>query len=101
MKNNDNKPYLEFMTLSEIAAMGKEYDAKMDAIFEHDEKLGYITINAEYPYHIELARIPDVQGLVHWIEHLTGKTWMTGELVGEFIRRVYAIKGWDLHQRRL
>ena len=101
MKNNDNKPYLTFMTPSEIVDMGKEYDAKMDAIFEHDENLGYITINAAYPYHIELARIPDFEGLVHWIEHLTGKSWMTSELVGEFIRRVYAIKGWDLHQRNL
>jgi hypothetical protein len=62
------------MTPSEIVDMGKEYDA---------------------------ARIPDFEGLVHWIEHLTGKSWMTSELVGEFIRRVYAIKGWDLHQRNL
>lgn len=75
-----------------------EYERKMDAIFEHDEKLGYITINAIYPYHIELSRIPDPDGLVNWLDHLLGKDWMTSELVREFIRRVYAIKGWNLHK---
>lgn len=77
------------------------YETKMDAIFEHDKKHGYITINATYPYHIELNRIPDPEGLVHWLDHLMGKHWMTSDLVREFIRRVYAIKGWDLYKRDL
>jgi hypothetical protein len=77
------------------------HERKMDSIFQHDKKLGYITINAAYPYHIELNRIPDPEGLVHWLDHLLGKDWMTSDLVREFIRRVYAIKGWDLHRRSL
>ena len=89
------------MTPSQIAAEAKKHEEKMDSIFDYDEKLGYITINAAYPYHIELSRIPDPEGLVHWLEHLTEKSWMTSDLVGEFIRRVYAIKGWNLYRRNL
>lgn len=89
------------MKWSEIEAAAAEHEAKMDAIFEHDAKLEYITINAAYPYHIELSRIPDPEGLVHWLDHLTGKDWMTSDLVREFIRRVYEIKGWNLHRRNL
>lgn len=73
----------------------------MDAIFEHDSRLGYITINAAYPYHIELSRIPDPEALIHWLDHLTGKPWMTTEIVREFVRRVYRIKGWNLYRREL
>jgi hypothetical protein len=79
----------------------EEHQIRMDVIFEHHEKLGYITINAAYPYHIELSRIPDAEALVHWLDHLTGKWWMTAEIVREFIRRVYRIKGWDIHRRDL
>ena len=79
----------------------EEHQIRMDVIFEHDSKLGYITINAAYPYHIELSRIPDPEALVHWLDHLTGKGWMTTEIVREFIRRVYRIKGWDIHRRYL
>jgi hypothetical protein len=89
------------MKFSQIASKARKHEERMDSIFDHDEKLGYITINAAYPYHIELSRIPDHEGLVHWLEHLTGKPWMTSDLVGEFIRRVYAIKGWNLYRRDL
>ena len=98
------------MTMAELDAAIEEDERKMDAIFEHDEKLGYITIHAPNPYHpdelcspyhIELNRIPDPEGLTHWLHHLTGKEWMTGELVHEFIQRVYDIKGWNLYRRNL
>ena len=79
----------------------EEHQIRMDVIFEHDEKLGYITINAAYPYHIELSRIPDPEALVYWLEHLAGKPWMTAEIVRELIRRVYRIKGWDIYRREL
>lgn len=92
---------LKVMNFSELEAATEQHEAKMDTIFEHDDKQGYITINAAYPYHIELSRIPDPEGLVHWISHLTKKNWMTSDLVHEFIRRVYTIKGWDIHKRDL
>ncbi len=79
----------------------EKHQIRMDVIFKHNEKLGCITINAAYPYHIELSRIPDPEALVHWLDHLTGKWWMTTEIVREFIRRVYQIKGWDIHRRHL
>jgi len=88
-------------TMADMDREAKEHEDRMDAIFEYDENLGFITIKAAYPYHIELKRIPDFEGLLHWLDHLTKKDWMTRELFHEFIRRVYAIKGWNLYRRNL
>lgn len=100
-EKNGSGSILKPLKWSDIETAAKEQEAKMDAIFDYDEKLGYITINAAYQYHIELSRIPDPEGLVHWLHHLTGKDWMTGDLVREFIKRVYEIKGWNLYRRDL
>lgn len=100
--NGNTEPFpWKLKTWSDIEADIEEHKSKMESVFKHDQELGYITINASYPYHIELSRIPDPEGLVHWVEHLAGKDWMTGELIREFIQRVYAIKGWDLYRRNL
>ena len=89
------------MNLDELRAAAEKEQAKMDAIFQHDEECGYITINAMYPYEIQLSRIPDRESLLQWVSHLSGKTWMTRELIREFIRRVGEIKGWNIHHRSL
>lgn len=90
-------------TAREVIADLEKFRERMDATFEHDEKLGHITIKVPYghDYDIELSRIPDPEALLHWVEHLTGKDWMPSELVREFIRRVCSIKGWNLHRRNL
>ncbi len=89
------------MTTGDLAKAAQEHKDKMDRVFEYDAEHDYLTMRAAYPYGIELSRIPDMEALLHWVEHLSSKTWMTGELVREFIRRVCAIKGWDIHRRRL
>ena len=100
-------PQFTIKTLGDIIREAKEHEAEMDSIFEHDSKLGYISIHAPNPhhpnerfgpYHIELSRIPDHAGLLEWTHHLTGKDWMTGELVHEFIQRICEIKGWNLYK---
>jgi len=110
MKTEQQKnalPQFTFKTFSDICREAEEHEAEMDSIFEHDSELGYISIHAPNPYHpnerfspyhIELSRIPDHAGLLEWIHHLTGKDWMTGELVNYFIKRIYEIKGWNLYR---
>jgi hypothetical protein len=106
MKNNTQTKELEMkslrlMTISEMENEANKHQQKMDLFFDYNKKRGYITINVSYPYHIKLSRIPDHEALVHWIEHLTEKEWMNSELLGQFIQRIYEIKGWDLHRRSL
>jgi hypothetical protein len=92
---------IKVMSLEQLEEEARKQDEKMDRIFEYDAKLDYITINAAGPYHIALKRILDPEGLAQWVEHLSHKNWMTSDLIGEFIRRVCSIKGWNLYQRDL
>ena len=87
--------HFTFMTTEQIIQEGEAFRAKMDTIFEIDDKC--ITIKASYPYRIELSRIPNYHALCQWTLHLAGKGWMDGALIKEFISRVCQEKGWDLY----
>jgi len=98
--NENNDDMGRIVSAAEAVIELEAFDAEMDAIFEHDKKLGCITINVAYPYRIELNRITDPESVLRWVHHLTEKTWMTTELVHEFIERVYDIKGWKLYGKK-
>jgi hypothetical protein len=57
---------------------------------------GWLTICGHYP--IELTRIPDERALCEWVYHLTQKTWVTGEIINDFVGAVFAEKGWQLYK---
>lgn len=46
---------------------------------------GLLTINEFYPYQIDMSRLRNKDDLLAWVMHLTEKTWMTHELMREFI----------------
>jgi hypothetical protein len=92
---------IKVLSLDQLEEEARKHEEQMDRNFEYDARLGYLTIHVAYPYHIELRRIPDLEGLVPWVEHLSGKGWMTADLIREFIRRVCFIKGWKLYRRNL
>lgn len=46
---------------------------------------GYIVINVSYEYNIELSRCNTAEKLLHWVWHLTEKTWMTNDVMRRFI----------------
>lgn len=46
---------------------------------------GHIVINVSYEYNIELSRCNTPAKLLHWIWHLTEKTWMTNDVMRRFI----------------
>ena len=83
------------MTKKRGTMIYKKHISKMDATFEHDDKLGCITINIRYPYHIPLSRLSSKSDLLDWVLHLCEKNWMNMEYIAEFIEYVSKIKGWD------
>ena len=37
------------------------------------------------PYRIELARLTNERQILGWVWHLSGKDWMSRELIGQFV----------------
>lgn len=48
-------------------------------------------------YTFNLARVKTPLDLLGWIDHLTEKTWMDRARIHEFVIKVAAYKGWELH----
>ncbi|MEM1145199.1 MAG: hypothetical protein AAGI88_21685 [Pseudomonadota bacterium] len=45
----------------------------------------HIVINVSYEYNIALSRCDTPEKLLHWVWHLTEKSWMTNEVMRRFI----------------
>ncbi len=48
-------------------------------------------------YWIELSEIKSYHDLVGWIHHLVGKTWVTNDMISDFIEAVCAHRGWKIY----
>ena len=48
-------------------------------------KEDHIVINVSYEYNIALSRCDTAAKLLHWVWHLTEKTWMTNDVMRRFI----------------
>jgi hypothetical protein len=46
---------------------------------------GCLTIDIEYPYHIDLNRIDTPEKILGWVWHLAEKTWFTQDHARRFI----------------
>lgn len=46
---------------------------------------GCIVINVSYKYDIDLTSCDTAEKLLHWVWHLTEKTWMTNNVMRRFI----------------
>jgi hypothetical protein len=64
-----------------------------DLIKIKDEQICFI----EGDYWIELNRIRTRAHLIEWIHHMTGKKWVTGDMIGEFIEKVCKYRKWDVY----
>ena len=64
-----------------------------EKVKQHEEKLNkqvsvednHIVINVTYEYNIELSRCDTAEKLLHWVWHLTEKTWMMNDVLRRFI----------------
>lgn len=82
------------VNLSELDQTIQDRCDWLDRVFIHNPENRTLTINAKYPYEVDLDRCPDLRALVEWTEHISTKEWATRQILGEFIRRVMTIKGW-------
>ena len=46
-------------------------------------------------YEINLSLIQDEGEIVYWVEHLADKNWITGPLMGEFVRAATSALLWS------
>lgn len=60
---------------------------------------GGAVIFLEDHYEIELARIKNRASLLEWIHHMAQKTWVTNEMIVQFIEKVCVVKGWPVYPK--
>lgn len=60
---------------------------------------GVLTIDIEYPYDIEEERINTPDKLLHWLLHLSHKTWVTKDVLYILILNVSEHFGFKIHDR--
>lgn len=58
-----------------------------DLIYETNEA---IVLNVRYKYVVDKSRIGTAEKIVRWTIHLSGKTWMTRELIRIFVMKACA-----------
>ena len=61
-----------------------------------DRARGVFTFKGFEDYEIDLDEIRTEKILLKWVLHLCGKTWISGEMLGEFIEEVAEFKGFDV-----
>jgi hypothetical protein len=64
----------------------------------YDSKIDVLHLRFRYDYEVDTERITKPMHLLRWVAHLTEKTWMNATFLGEFIKKVCEIKGWDLYR---
>lgn len=85
-------PTYKVFSVGEIMALPPDPDIKKVVVDD-----GWITLNFQYPYEIDLNRISTPLHLVNWVAHLCGKTWMTRDRVYYFVEAVCKAKRWKIH----
>jgi hypothetical protein len=63
----------------------------------YDSKCDVIHIRLAGDYEVYLGDITRPMHLLSWVTHLAEKTWMNATFIGEFVKKVCLIKGWDLY----
>ena len=64
----------------------------------YDPNLDVLHVRFDYDYEVDTEEITRPLHLLRWTAHLAGKTWMNATFIHEFIEKVCAVKGWDLHR---
>lgn len=74
------------MTILKIGDLAEQVMAEEETlrrqIYVED---GHIVINISYEYNIPLSGCDTPERILHWVWHLTEKTWMTQEVSRRFI----------------
>lgn len=84
----------------------KDLDELWEEMLAHDEQLaqqvsiqdGYLVINVEYEYPIELARCDTHAKILAWVIQLSDKTWITPDVIRRFVYLAIQHHGLELSQ---
>jgi hypothetical protein len=85
------------MSIRDLEIASNAHKKKMDKIVRFHKSNMTIVINLAYPYEIDLDRIKNETDLLIWVNHLCEKTWMTAEVLSDFMEKVAEIKGLKIY----
>jgi hypothetical protein len=51
-----------------------------------------------YEYAIDIDQLKTKDDIVKWVHHLTGKDWVTGEMIKELLEKATSYHAMDIHQ---
>lgn len=85
--SGDNR--YKVLTLSDI--LGQESPELVRIV---DDEIEFIDQN----YSIELNRIKTRAALLEWTHHLCGKSWITTDMLEDFIGQIHVYRGWKLYK---
>ena len=57
---------------------------------------GYVVLNVQYEYTIPVTSLRSHEAILGWVYHLTEKTWMSRDLLGQFIVVATKAAGLDM-----
>ena len=84
---------LTFTSIGDLLKMDFETELNKKIYISHE----YITINLSYEYDIKLDRLNTCRRILKTVRHLSGKTWMTTEVLSRFIELVTEYHHIDLY----
>jgi len=85
MMKSDTGDGQTFYSARELDALARKHEREMrKKMFIRGR---WLTIKADrHDYCIELVRLDSHEKILEWVHHLSGKVWITPELIGRFIR---------------
>ena len=83
-----------------MAKAFKVFTAKDALNYHHDSKVvvwdgSFVFV--KYNYAIPFEEIRNRKDILEWIHHLSGKAWITQEMIGEFIEKCCAHLGIEIY----
>jgi len=85
------------MSIRELEVAADAHKKKMNKIVRFHKNNMTVVINLAYPYEVDLDRIKNEIDLLIWVHHLSEKTWMTTEVLSDFMEKVAEIKGLKIY----
>jgi predicted NAD-dependent protein-ADP-ribosyltransferase YbiA (DUF1768 family) len=56
--------------------------------WRYKKSTNVLEIKKPYPYEVDLDRLKTYRDFVDWINQLSGKSWITSEMIYDFIQKV-------------
>lgn len=99
MNNINIEQLVTVKPMSECIKEGKKIQKEMEALLIYNEERDILLVKgALSPHFIPMEEIRDRGHLLDWAYALTGRSWITRDLLGVIIERIAMIKGITLNE---